>query len=189
MQYLTHPSLVPTLEDDILAKLVTFTNAEDLSLPLAYYHTVQPSLKTPKAIKNLFVAIVTSSVTQAFYFSRSQPENLHKQLFETLIAEVFEGYQDPEKIGERSVELVNLPFTVEEEEWFEEFLTKGEGRKLQGAADTVMMRRIGTGRFEEALKVHGRNSQTLDGMSWDHIVNTMENGLRPRMKDGNVFEG
>lgn len=181
MQYLTHPSLVPTFEDDILEALLRFSDPDDLSLPLAYYHTVQPTLKTPKAVDSLFQAMASVSTTQAFYFARAQPENIHKQLFEMLISEVFQDYQKPEQMGDRSVELVNLPFASDEELWFEEYLTHGDGRSLRRAADTVMMRKIAIGKFESALNVNGTYSKNLDGVSWDSIADGLEDGMGPRL--------
>lgn len=79
------------------------------------------------------------------------------------------------------MELVNLPFTIDEEQWFEEYLTNGEGRSLRRAADTVMMRKIGVGKFEEALKVNGTFAKTLDGLNWDSIADALEDGMGPRM--------
>lgn len=62
------------------------------------------------------------------------------------------------------------------------FLTSGEGKSLRRAADTLMMRKIGSGRFEEALGVRGiDDSQTVDGMSWQIIAGTMKDGLGARV--------
>ena len=36
-------------------------------MPLAYYHTVKPSLKTAEAVESLFSAICRTSVTEAFF--------------------------------------------------------------------------------------------------------------------------
>lgn len=181
LQYLTHPSLVPTFEDEIIETLLRFSDPDNLSLALAYYHTVQPALKTPKAVDSLFQAMASASVTQAFYFARAQPENIHKQLFEMLISEVFQDYHEPAQMGDRSVELVNLPFASDEEQWFEEYLTHGEGRSLRRAADTVMMRKIAIGKFEAALKVNGTYTKTLDGLNWDTIADALEDGMGPRL--------
>lgn len=177
---------MPTFEDDILETLVRFSDATDLSLPLAYYHTVQPTLKTAKAVDSLFAAMAAASVTQAFYFARGQSEHVHKQLFESLITEVLGDPEVSTRLGDRSVELVNQQFSADEEQWFEEYLLNGEGRNLGLAPDTLMMRKIATGNFDEALKVDGTCNQTLEGLSWDGIVDGLEDGLGPRRSMGKI---
>ena len=142
LQYLTYPSLVPDFADEILEALVRHSRSNDLSLPLAYYHTVQPALKTAKALESLFSALTNASVTEAFYFCRGQPEHARRHMFQMLISLVLNN-SSPKAIAERSVEMVNLPFTQEEEEWLEEYLLRGDGRLIRKGRDTLMMRRIG----------------------------------------------
>ncbi len=86
-----------------------------------------------------------------------------------------------EKLAARGIELVNLPFTQEEESWFEEYLTKGEGRGLKRAKDTLMMRRIGTGKFTEALALDFGGGKTSGGLSWEMMQDGLQEGLGPRV--------
>lgn len=79
------------------------------------------------------------------------------------------------------MELVNLPFSDDEEEWFEEYLEDGESRSLKRAPDTLMMRKIGIGKFGEALKINGTYNKTLDGLNWDSIQDALLDGLGPRL--------
>jgi hypothetical protein len=110
LQYLTHPSLIPTFPDDILEVLVRHAK-NDLTLSLAYYHTVQPALTSTQALESLFSAIARTSVTEGFYFSRGQPEYAQRHMFEMLIALVLNNSPQT-TIADRSVELVNLPLTL-----------------------------------------------------------------------------
>ncbi|TVY75870.1 Protein ELYS [Lachnellula suecica] len=177
LQYLTHPSLIPTFPDEILELLVRKANG-DFSLALAYYHTVQPALTQSSAIQCLFRAIAASSVTEAFYFSRGQPEHTKRHLFEFLISLVINN-SPKTTIADRSVELVNLPLTQEEEAWFQEYLLHGDGRGLSKSKDTLMMRKIGTGKFTESLSVKVGN-RTVGGLDWRSLSEAIKDGLGPR---------
>jgi len=180
LQYLTHPSLIPTFADDILEVLVRQSKNSDLTLPLAYYHTVQPALAGTQAIESLFSAIARTSVTEAFYFCRGQQEYAQRHMFEMLVALVLHNSSSC-TIADRSVELVNLPFTAEEEAWFEEYLLHGEGRTMRKASDTLMIRKIATGRFAESLAVKGINAHEIGGMDWNTLSIAVEEGLGPRL--------
>ncbi len=177
LQYLGHPSLVPTFPDEILEVLVR--HAKNLELPLAYYHTAQPALTSQSAIECLFSAIARTSATEAFYFSRGHTEYAHRHMFEMLISLVLNN-SPQETLADRSVELVNLPFTREEQEWFEEYLLSGEGRTLRKAKDTVMMRKIGTGNFKDSLYLKGINGRPIAGLDWGTLTAAVEDGLGPR---------
>ena len=65
------------------------------------------------------------------------------------------------------MELIVLPFDHEEEDWFEEYLLRGKGKGLYGAKDTVIARRIATGRDGdvEGLAKEIRERK-IDGLSW-----------------------
>ncbi|KAE8445586.1 hypothetical protein EG329_013219 [Mollisiaceae sp. DMI_Dod_QoI] len=179
LQYLTHPSLIPTFADEILEVLVRQCG-RDLSLALAYYHTVQPALTSRQAIECLFSAIGRTSVTEAFYFCRGQPEYAQRHMFEMLVALVLNN-SSSDTIAERSVELVNLPFTQEEEEWFEDYILRGDGRALKKGRDTLMMRKIGTGNFTESLSLKGTHNRNIGGLDWTTLSNAVEDGLGPRL--------
>lgn len=179
LQYLTHPSLIPTFPDEILELLVQ-KSGDDLSLALAYYHNVQPALTLSSSIKELFRALAHSSVTSAFYFTRAQPLHTRRYLFEYLISLVLKKSLK-DKFGERGVELVGLPLDGDEEGWFEEYLTKGEGNKLTGSKDTLLMRRIGLGAFEEALGMKEVTGRSLGGLNWRVLAEGIRDGLGPRV--------
>ncbi|TGO69824.1 hypothetical protein BOTNAR_0006g00090 [Botryotinia narcissicola] len=179
LQYLTHPSLIPSFADEILEALVLHSS-DDLAIPLAYYHTVQPALTSSRATESLFSAIARTSVTEAFYFSRGQSQYMQRHMFEQLIAAVLKN-SPPETIADRSVELVNLPLSPEEEAWFEDYLLRGEGRAIRKARDTIMMRRIGTGKFSETLSLKGIGSRSIGGLDWERLSAAVKEGLGPRI--------
>ncbi|KAI1103367.1 nuclear pore complex assembly-domain-containing protein [Jackrogersella minutella] len=145
LQYLTHPSLQPDFVDDIITVLVIHSKNGDYSLPLAYYHTVQPIIQSSSALELLFDALAKSSVTDAFQFSRSHADFMRRQLFQRLVLSVLESAHS-EKAADRAVDLTSLPFDAQEEQWFKECLESGEGKRLPVAKDTLLMRRIATGR-------------------------------------------
>lgn len=118
---------------------------------------------------------------EAFYFCRGQQEYAQRHMFEMLISLVLNN-SPSNTIADQSVELVNLPFTPEEEGWFEEYLLNGEGRTIRKAKDTLMMRRIGTGRFTESLALSKDiNSRSVGGMNWATLSDAVEDGLGPRL--------
>jgi len=111
LQYLTHPSLIPTFADEILDVLVR-ASSNDLTLPLAYYHTIQPTLASSRATECLFSALARTSVTEAFYFCRGLAEYTHRHMFEMLVSLVLNN-SPSDTIADRCVELVNLPLSTE----------------------------------------------------------------------------
>lgn len=142
LEYLTHPSLSPEFADDIVTVLVRqATKDGDYTLPLAYWHTVQPLLKSEKAVELLFKALVHSDVREALRFSRTKPEAQREGLFRMLIVGVLDGSR-AEDDADRAEELASLPFEKMEEEWFTDCLSSGEGKKLKVAKDTLLIRRV-----------------------------------------------
>ncbi len=101
-------------------------------------------------------------------------------MFEMLVALVLNN-SSSDTIAERSVELVNLPFTQEEEEWFEDYILRGDGRALKKGRDTLMMRKIGTGNFTESLSLKGTHNRNIGGLDWTTLSNAVEDGLGPRL--------
>jgi hypothetical protein len=144
LEHLTHPSLISDFADDIITVLVHHAKDGDYTLPLAYYHTVQPSIQSSSAFQLLFDAIARSSVIEAFEFSRSHADYMRRQLFQKLVLVVLESGHN-EETATRAFELTNLPFDADEERWFAECLESGEGKRLKAAKDTLLMRRIATG--------------------------------------------
>ncbi|KAH6653111.1 nuclear pore complex assembly-domain-containing protein [Truncatella angustata] len=145
LEYLTHPSLTPEFADDIITILAQqATKDGDYTLPLSYWHTVQPVLKTEKAVELLFEALVRSDVGEALRFSRTKPDAHREGLFRRLIVGVLDGSRD-EDSAERAGELASLPFQEQEEEWFRDCLSSSEGKRLRVSKDTLLMRRIALG--------------------------------------------
>ncbi|KAG9242367.1 nuclear pore complex assembly-domain-containing protein [Calycina marina] len=179
LQYLTHPSLIPTFADEILTVLVRH-NPRKLHYALAYYHTVQPGLKTHQALEDLFSALARTNVTEAFYFCRQQ-QHARRHMFEMLISLAMDD-STRDSVASRGIELVNLPLTAEEEGWFEAYLSNGEGRSLMHAKDTLMMRRLNTGQFKEFLAHdHHKTVRTMAGINWQKISEGVKQGLGPRV--------
>ncbi|KAI1207900.1 nuclear pore complex assembly-domain-containing protein [Annulohypoxylon truncatum] len=144
LQYLTHPSLQPDFVDDIITVLVRHAKNGDYSLPLAYYHTVQPIIQSSAALELLFDSLARSSVVDAFQFSRSHAEFMRRQLFQRLVISVLESARN-DGAAEKALDLTSLPFDAQEEQWFKECLDGSEGKRLAVAKDTLLMRRIATG--------------------------------------------
>ncbi|KAK4166529.1 nuclear pore complex assembly-domain-containing protein [Cladorrhinum sp. PSN259] len=159
LEHLCHPSLPSEFADDIITVLVKHTQDDDYSLPLAYWNTVQPTLKSSEALELLFGALARTSVTEALYFTRTfggGNEAARRALFEMLVGSVVGS---PDALGARGKELVSLPFEREEEKWFGEYLSgraSGEGgRKGKNARVVVKMREVVTGRNREPVGANG----------------------------------
>ncbi|KAL2753244.1 hypothetical protein ACRALDRAFT_1077616 [Sodiomyces alcalophilus JCM 7366] len=173
LEHVTHPSLTPDFSDEILVTFVRHAPANDYTLPLAYYHTVQPILKDPEALDLLFNAMARTSVTEALYFSRKHAEADREQLFRRLVSSVLDAPAS-EETANRAVELVGLALDPAEESWLEEYLTQGEGKRLKNAKDTLLMRKLATGRYEEAIKERGMGSK------WGVVLEGVKTGLGGR---------
>ncbi|KAI1420420.1 nuclear pore complex assembly-domain-containing protein [Xylaria sp. FL1777] len=144
LEHLTHPSLISDFADDIITVLVRLAKDGDYTLPLAYYHTVQPSIQSSSTLQSLFDAIAQSSVISAFEFSRSHADYMRRQLFQRLVLAVLDSRRSGEA-AERAFELTSLPLDADEEQWFKECLESGEAKRFKTAKDTLLMRRIVTG--------------------------------------------
>ncbi|KZF21892.1 hypothetical protein L228DRAFT_284015 [Xylona heveae TC161] len=181
--YLTQPSLAPTFPEEILHTLIRHGTQVDRSLPLVYFHTVSPAVTNPKVLEAFFSYLSQCSVTEAFYFARGQPENIHRHLLEQLASLVL-SKQSGEERATRATEFVDLPLSDEEESWIEEYLHEGKGKTLHGARDTVMARKISTGKFNEAL-LNGKilSGRLFDGINWENLKAGVNLGLGPRKDD------
>ena len=121
-----------------------------------------------------FNTMCCASVTEAFYFSRSHGQLIHHQLFEKLVNFVHADTAGEIRAG-RGVEMISLPFDETEEEWFEKYLVEGKGRSLFGAKDTVMMRKIATGRSHEAMDFGANMSgRKVNGMNWESLKDALQ---------------
>ncbi|KAL8674507.1 MAG: hypothetical protein Q9168_001099 [Polycauliona sp. 1 TL-2023] len=142
--YLTEPILTPTFPEEILYLLCTHPDQHDDRLPLAYYYTVSPTVTSTKVTEAFFAKLSLSSVTEAYFWCRKYGHSSHRQLFEQLIYCVLNG-PDGESRARRSVELLHLPFSGEEEFWFRAYLTEGKGKDCRGAKDAYTVRALATG--------------------------------------------
>jgi hypothetical protein len=171
LEYVAHPSLIPDFADEIIAALVR--HADDDTLALSYFHTVQPIIKNPHTVELLFSAMARTSLSQALHYSRTYPDHTRELLFQQLISSVLDAPAG-EDTAERAAELISLPLDSIEDQWFEEFLSHGDGRALKKAKDTLLMRRIATGRYEEAVGERVTNAR------WGTIIEGLKSGLGGR---------
>jgi hypothetical protein len=84
--------------------------------------------------------------------------------------------------------LVGLPFNEEEEEWFEKYLIEGDGRNCNGANETLLIRRMATGRLKEAASVGGLRRMKTDHVQWGALKDGIQRGLGPRSDVGTPFK-
>ena len=107
-----------------------------------------------------------ASITEAFYFSRGQGDLIHRTLLENLAGFVHSSAAGDVRAA-KAMELIGLPLTEEEELWFEEYLSEGKGRALQGAKDTLRARQISSGRLQDALSdSKDLNGRKQEGTNW-----------------------
>ncbi|PGH19309.1 hypothetical protein AJ80_04062 [Polytolypa hystricis UAMH7299] len=175
LECLTEPSLIPTFPDEILYVLSTLPKP-DYSLATAYYLTVSPPLASPKTLHAYFDVLCQTRITESFYFTRKQDDNLRHELLERLIVFVH-STKAGELKANRAMDLINLPLSEVEEQWFEECLLRGKAKHLQGAMDTVMMRRIATGRLENlGHDLEALDGRRIDGLNWNDLKNNLQPG-------------
>lgn len=166
--------MIPTFPDEILYALtLTKLPKHDDSLAIAYFLTAAPPLATEKVQRAFFDTLCRSNVTEAFYFTRKHDEVLRRGYFEQLVGFVLKTAPGQMR-SKRAMELIGLPLGDDEEEWFEEALLHGNASTLPGAKDTVMMRRLATGRLSglsaELESLVGKN---VDGLNWDSLRESM----------------
>ncbi|KAF2459368.1 nuclear pore complex assembly-domain-containing protein [Lineolata rhizophorae] len=195
-EYLTQPSLTATFPTDILSILLEHSSSTTTTAPaspdlaLSFFHTISPPLTPHALLTNTFSHLCAASLSSAYFFLRSQPAHTHRSLLEVLITSALTtpqtapssaANQGTNTRAERGVELVDLPLTNEEEEWFEQFLLEGKGRGLHGARDTVMMRRVARGRVGKALE-EGRHlaGRRIEGLSWEGVREGLGRGTGGR---------
>ncbi|KAF2846016.1 hypothetical protein T440DRAFT_511168 [Plenodomus tracheiphilus IPT5] len=195
--HLTHPSIIPTFPDEIMHTLLRGRdrlnsigikkNEGDESLPLAYYNCVKPPLDDDKVRVEFAKYMSGRNVTETYWWIHTRPEHEHQALLEILVEQTLEKdawSRNPEDGGytrsNKAVELVSLPFSDEEDEYMERFLTEGKGRTYQGAHDTVLMRRIATGRLTQMVDENGTRGRRIDGVQWEILRDSVKRGLGPR---------
>ncbi|KAK0650175.1 Protein ELYS [Lasiodiplodia hormozganensis] len=207
LESLTHPSLLPTFPEEVLRVLLEHatsdtsdqhhqhqrhhhrqqTNSGTQHLPLAYYNAVRPPLSSdPELQRAYFRYLAGLSVTQAYFFARAQPSQDHRALLELLVHEAMAPSSAAR--ARRTEELVDLPLTDEEEGWFEDYLLEGKGRSLHASRDTVMARRLATGRYPDAVDVgKDLSGRRFNDVTWDGVKDILNAGLGSRGTEG-VFQ-
>ena len=179
LDYLAEPCLIPTFSEEILYTLCQHGDYSDVTLPLAYYHAVSPIITSNKVLEAFYDVQCRASITEALYFSRSHGEPIHEFLFEKLI-DFIHANSAGETRAARAVEFISLPFNEAEEIWLEQYLASGKGSALQGANDTLMMRKLATGRSQDAMDF-GRNlnGQKINGVNWTVIKDSLQAKPKP----------
>ncbi|OJJ48686.1 hypothetical protein ASPZODRAFT_130795 [Penicilliopsis zonata CBS 506.65] len=174
LENLTEPSLIPTFPDEILYVLsLSQLPKHDDSLVLAYYLSASPPLASEKVRNAFFDTLCRSSISEAFYFTRSHGEAHRRSYLERLILFVHKTGGGPTR-SRRAMELINLPLDSKEEQWFEEVLLHGNAKTLQGAKDTVIMRRLATGKMQElTTELESLGGKRIDGLNWDDLKQSM----------------
>lgn len=132
------------------------------------------SITSGETLEAFFDILCHSSISEAYQFSRAKGEVIHSKLFRRLVKFVFAQSQGAERES-RSVELITLPLTEVEEAWLEKYLREEEGKTLQGAADTLTMRSLTTGRFNQ---IHNESEihrdRSINGLNWAKLTSTVE---------------
>ncbi|EMD68762.1 hypothetical protein COCSADRAFT_109659 [Bipolaris sorokiniana ND90Pr] len=201
--HLTHPSIIPTFPDEIMHTLLTGGDKlsslgmgggpKDDVLALAYYNCVKPPLEDEKTRVEFAKYLAGRNVTDMYDWIHNRPEFEQKPLLEILIEETLDhnawadrSEHDVYTRDAKAYELVSLPFSEEEEEFIERFLTEGRGRTFPNAQDLVMMRRISTGKLADVASDVATRGRRLDGVNWDLLKDGVKRGLGPR-KDEKDF--
>lgn len=194
---LTHPSIIPTFPDEIMLTLLKGKGAlnrinvqrgeQDEVLPLAYYNCVRPPLESETVRFEFARYLAGRNVTETYAWIHTRPLHEQTPLLEILIEQTLDksGWNNDVKEEiytrqDKAMELVSLPFTDEEEDFLERFLTEGKGRGLRNAEDTVLMRRIAMGRLGDVAGEQGTRGRRVEGVDWDALKEGVRKGLGPR---------
>ncbi|KAH7159623.1 nuclear pore complex assembly-domain-containing protein [Dactylonectria estremocensis] len=169
LEYIAHPSLIPDFADDIITILVRRARGNDYTLALSYFQTVQPILKTSAALELLFDAMARTSVSEALFYSRTHPAHTRQLLFRQLVASILEGRSSGE-LSTRASELAFSPLDSAEDQWFEEYLTVGNGKAHKRAKDTLLIRKIACDRVSEV-------ANQRHGGQWSGVLEGIKGGI------------
>jgi len=172
LEHLIDPSVpVLTFPDEILLTLIRHPKCDN-NLAMAYYLTLHPPLQNKETLDAYFDMLCDTSIVEAYRFGQKQAETNHKALFEVLIHSVHSEAAGDKRAG-RALLLIGLPFTEEEETWFEECLLHGSASKCPGAKDSVLMRRIATGNYGHE-NLNRYNGSKVNGITWDDILSSIQ---------------
>ncbi len=169
VECLTQPSLTPLFAGEIFTTMQRPPPDEDPTLPLAYYHTVSPGFEFPLALEMLVISTAEASITEAFYLARRQVESRRKEFLEAIIRAAIQPRFGAQR-AERVMELVNLPFTSQEEEWFDDYLREVKKDWPVGSHLTLPVREMATARYVEAERDwKNQKGKKLKGIDWESL--------------------
>lgn len=132
------------------------------------------SITSSKVLEAFFLVLCRTSVTEAFFFSRAQGELIHRGLFEHLIKFVLTDSPGSLRASQ-SGELVTLPLDETEESWLQDYLGEGEGKRFQGAADTLNIRAMTTGRFDALeSQMEFSKDRKINGLNWAKLTDQID---------------
>lgn len=141
---------------------------------MAYYLTVSPPLASEGVQRAFFQTLCRSSITEAFFFTRNYQEMLRQAYFELLV-EFVHRTEAGQIRSQRAMELIGLPFDDQEEQWLEDTLLRGSAKGLHGSKDTVMMRRLATGKLTGlSPELESLGGKKIDGVNWDVLKKSMK---------------
>jgi len=168
LEHLTDPTLTPTFTDEILSVLVQHPKCDN-ALAMAYYITASPPLENETTLHAYFSLLTRNNVAEAYHFTQRQPLPRRRALFEDLLVAVHSEAAG-EARSDGALVLVSLPFTTEEEGWFEECLLYGRGAQCPQAKDSVLLRRIGMGKDHSGVGALDRlRGPKVQNVNWDDI--------------------
>jgi len=186
LDYLCQPSLLPTFPEAVLRVLMA--NGRH-NLAVAYLGTLGAAFNVAAledVFRSYFRIIADAGITNAYAFLQEQAVPDKRGLFEVMVESALSTPITAGKNGsaarvERCAQLIDLPFNDKEEEWFEDFLVKGEGRSLQGAKQTVAMRWIAIGSIGDAAEVMEglKENVKIDEdtrLTWPDIIDGLSQG-------------
>ena len=186
LDYLCQPSLLPTFPEAVLRVLLA--NGRH-NLAVAYLGTLGAAFNVAAlddVLTAYFRIIADAGIANAYAFLQGQAVADKRGLFEVMVDSALSTPITAGKNGsaarvERCAQLIDLPFSEEEEGWLEDFLVTGEGRNLQGARQTIAMRWIAIGAIGDAAEVMEdlKENVKIDDetkLTWSDIVDGLAQG-------------
>jgi hypothetical protein len=110
---------------------------------------------------------------------RRQAPGLRQELLGTLV-DVTLSAAPGDARAKRGLELVDLPFDQQEETWFEERLTKRQGKVLNTGGDALLARWMARGNWNAVLekgKTLDASWEQKDGVNWESLVEGVSRGV------------
>lgn len=172
LTHLTDPCLGSDFATEVIELLLSHPKSDD-AMALGYYVAKSPLITDLSSMQKFFSLLLRTDMSEAYKFCQQQSE-YQEQLFEDLVRFAL-SQEEGQQRAELSKLLVSLPLSSEEDEWLEDFLLHGDGAKLFGAKDTVIMRRIVCQKPLEGLGVLDRHKGSKSSnINWDDIRTEMQ---------------